>query len=44
MSRKRKKEDRAKTQFKKPKTAPGRHLPKGTNETRTEFKTEYDTK
>ena len=38
MSRKRKKEDRAKTQFKKPKTAPGRHLPKGTNETRTEFK------
>ena len=38
MSRKRKKEDRAKTQFKKPKTGPGRHLPRGTNETRTEFK------
>jgi len=38
MSRKRKKEDRAKTQLKKPKTAPGRHLPKGTNETKTEFK------
>ena len=38
MSRKRKKEERAKTQLKKPKTAPGRHLPKGTNETKTEFK------
>ena len=38
MSRKRKKEDRAKTQLKKPKTAPGKHLPKGTNETKTEFK------
>jgi len=38
MSRKRKKEDRAKTQLKKPKTAPGKFLPKGTNETKTEFK------
>ena len=38
MSRKRKKEDRAKTQLKKPKTAPGKHLPKGTNETKTQFK------
>ena len=38
MSRKRKKEDRAKTQLKKPKTAPGKHLPKGTNETKTEIK------
>ena len=38
MSRKRKKEDRSKTQLKKPKTAPGRHLPKGTNDTKTEFK------
>ena len=38
MSRKRKKEDRAKTQLKKPKTAPGKYLPKGTNETKTEFK------
>jgi len=36
--RKRKKEDKAKTQFKKPKTAPGKHLPKGTNVTKTEFK------
>ena len=38
MSRKRKKEDRAKTQLKKPKTAPGKFLPKGTNETKTDFK------
>jgi len=36
--RKRKKEEKAKTQLKKPKTAPGKHLPKGTNETRTQFK------
>lgn len=36
--RKRKKEEKAKTQLKKPKTAPGKHLPKGTNETRTSFK------
>ena len=38
MSRKRKKEEKAKTQLKKSKTAPGRHLPKGTNVTKTEFK------
>jgi len=36
--RKRKKEEKAKTQLKKPKTAPGKHLPKGTNETKTQFK------
>lgn len=36
--KKRKKEEKAKTQLKKPKTAPGKHLPKGTNETRTSFK------
>ena len=36
--RKRKKEEKAKTQLKKPKTAPGKHLPRGTNETRTQFK------
>ena len=36
--RKRKKEEKAKTQLKKPKTAPGKHLPKGTNETKTSFK------
>ena len=38
MSRKRKKEDRAKVQLKKPKTAPGKFLPKGTNETKPELK------
>jgi len=37
-SRKRKKEEKAKTQLKKPKTAPGKHLPKGTNVTKTEFR------
>jgi len=37
--RKRKREEKAKTQLKKPKTAPGKHLPKGTNETKTQFKT-----
>lgn len=35
---KRKKEEKAKTQLKKPKTGPGNHLPKGTNVTKTEFK------
>jgi len=38
VSRKRKKEDKAKTQLKKPRTAPGKHLPKGTNVTKTEFR------
>jgi len=38
VSRKRKREDKAKTKLKKPKTAPGKHLPKGTNVTKTEFK------
>ena len=37
--RKRKREEKSKTQLKKPKTAPGKHLPKGTNETKTQFKT-----
>ena len=36
--RKRKKLEKAKTQLKKPRTAPGRHLPKGTNETKTNVK------
>lgn len=35
---KRKKAEKAKVQFKKSKTAPGQHLPKGTNVTKTEFK------
>jgi len=38
VSKKRKKEDKAKTQLKKPRTAPGKHLPKGTNVTKTEFR------
>jgi len=37
--RKRKREEKAKTQLKKSKTAPGKHLPKGTNETKVQFKT-----
>jgi len=36
--KKRKRQDKAKTQLKKPKTAPGKHLPKGTNVTKTEFR------
>jgi len=35
---KRKKEEKSKTQLKRPKTGPGVHLPKGTNVTKTEFK------
>jgi len=38
VNKKRKKQDKAKTQLKKPKTAPGKHLPKGTNVTKTEFR------
>jgi len=38
VSKKRKREEKAKTQLKKPKTAPGKHLPKGTNVTKTEFR------
>lgn len=37
-SKKRKREEKAKVQFKKPRTAPGKHLPKGTNVTKTEFR------
>ena len=35
---KRKKEEKTKTQLKRPKTAPGQHLPKGANVTKTDFK------
>ncbi len=35
---KRKKEEKNKTQFKKAKTGPGLHLPKGTNITKAEVK------
>jgi len=38
VNKKRKREDKAKTQLKKPKTAPGKHLPKGTNVTKTDFR------
>jgi len=37
-AKKRKKQEKAKTQLKKPKTSPGNHLPKGTNVTKTEFR------
>jgi len=37
-SKKRKREEKNKTQLKKPRTAPGKHLPKGTNVTKTEFR------
>merc|ERR1719233_1202462 len=33
-----KREEKNKTQLKKPRTAPGKHLPKGTNVTKTEFR------
>ena len=36
--RKRKRLEKSKTQLKKPKTAPGKHLPSGTNVTKTNFK------
>eukprot|EP00090_Calanus_glacialis_P032188 TRINITY_DN5338_c0_g1_i1.p1 TRINITY_DN5338_c0_g1~~TRINITY_DN5338_c0_g1_i1.p1 ORF type:complete len:565 (+),score=209.90 TRINITY_DN5338_c0_g1_i1:321-2015(+) len=38
VSKKRKREEKNKTQLKKPRTAPGKHLPKGTNVTKTEFR------
>lgn len=38
VSKKRKREEKNKTQLKKPRTAPGNHLPKGTNVTKTEFR------
>ncbi len=38
MKSKRQKGEKAKTKLKKGKTAPGKHLPKGTNVTKTEFK------
>jgi|ERR1740137_255852 len=37
-SKKRKREEKNKTQLKKPRTAPGKHLPTGTNVTKTEFR------
>ena len=37
VSKKKKRAEKAKTKL-KPKTAPGKHLPKGTNVTKTEFK------